>query len=106
LLASRRPPPPSPPLLPYATLFRSLIVQAENERDALTNKLRELENENRAHRDSQYVPVEDETANLMHADEQAQETLDQAKRIQPEDRKSTRLNSSHVSISYAVCCLK
>src|SRR5699024_12789011 len=23
-----------------------------------------------------------------------------------EDRKSTRLNSSHVSISYAVCCLK
>src|SRR5690625_6943330 len=23
-----------------------------------------------------------------------------------EDRKSTRLNSSHVAISYAVCCLK
>src|SRR5699024_12131602 len=23
-----------------------------------------------------------------------------------QDRKSTRLNSSHVSISYAVCCLK
>src|SRR5699024_11222594 len=23
-----------------------------------------------------------------------------------EDRKSTRLNSSHVSLSYAVCCLK
>lgn len=60
----------------------SLIVQAENERDALNNQLRELENENHAHRDSQYVPVEDETANLMHADEQAQETLDQAKRIQ------------------------
>lgn len=60
----------------------ALIVQAENERDALNNQLRELENENRAHRDSQYVPMEDETANLMHADEQAQETLDQAKRIQ------------------------
>src|SRR5699024_4999037 len=26
--------------------------------------------------------------------------------IQPLDRKSTRLNSSHVSISYAVSCLK
>src|SRR5207249_6077959 len=26
--------------------------------------------------------------------------------IHPEDRKSTRLNSSHVSISYAVFCLK
>src|SRR5438067_13856524 len=25
---------------------------------------------------------------------------------QPQDRKSTRLNSSHVSISYAVFCLK
>ena len=60
----------------------ALIVQAENERDALNNQLRELENENHAHRDSQYVPVEDETANLMHADEQAQEALDQAKRIQ------------------------
>src|SRR5438067_2798281 len=31
--------------------------------------------------------------------------LDIAKRIL-EDRKSTRLNSSHVSISYAVFCLK
>src|SRR5690349_23278280 len=27
-------------------------------------------------------------------------------RGQPEDRKSTRLNSSHVEISYAVFCLK
>src|SRR5699024_11755083 len=27
-------------------------------------------------------------------------------RVIPEDRKSTRLNSSHVSISYAVFCLK
>src|SRR5699024_12621006 len=26
--------------------------------------------------------------------------------VQPRDRKSTRLNSSHVSISYAVFCLK
>src|SRR6266513_3524249 len=26
--------------------------------------------------------------------------------VKPEDRKSTRLNSSHVSISYAVFCLK
>lgn len=60
----------------------ALIVQAENERDALNNQLHELENENRAHRDSQYVPVEDETADLMHADEQAQEALEQAKRIQ------------------------
>src|SRR3712207_8428380 len=27
-------------------------------------------------------------------------------RVQPQDRKSTRLNSSHANISYAVFCLK
>src|SRR5690606_39230135 len=32
--------------------------------------------------------------------------LDQAKAIEDLDRKSTRLNSSHVKISYAVFCLK
>src|SRR5699024_12710733 len=32
--------------------------------------------------------------------------LSRAPRIASLDRKSTRLNSSHVSISYAVCCLK
>src|SRR5215208_2869052 len=29
-----------------------------------------------------------------------------AARVKPRDRKSTRLNSSHVAISYAVFCLK
>src|SRR5438067_5717932 len=32
--------------------------------------------------------------------------FDQSRRLEREDRKSTRLNSSHVSISYAVFCLK
>src|SRR5690625_6936306 len=32
--------------------------------------------------------------------------LEEAKRIEIKDRKSTRLNSSHVAISYAVFCLK
>src|SRR5690625_244482 len=41
----------------------------------------------------EYVP--DEVTNAMVADRLAQE-----------DRKSTRLNSSHVAISYAVFCLK
>src|SRR5207249_10163104 len=31
---------------------------------------------------------------------------DRARTLHPGDRKSTRLNSSHVSISYAVFCLK
>src|SRR3712207_7489631 len=32
--------------------------------------------------------------------------LDDARSAAPEDRKSTRLNSSHANISYAVFCLK
>src|SRR5699024_11753238 len=32
--------------------------------------------------------------------------LDEPELVKYEDRKSTRLNSSHVSISYAVFCLK
>src|SRR5699024_12194516 len=32
--------------------------------------------------------------------------VERARRERSQDRKSTRLNSSHVSISYAVCCLK
>src|SRR5699024_11845187 len=35
-----------------------------------------------------------------------QESLMEDERFITEDRKSTRLNSSHVSISYAVLCLK
>lgn len=56
----------------------ALLTRAQNERDELNNKLRELENENREHRSSQYVPVEDKTADLMHADEKAREALDEA----------------------------
>lgn len=55
-----------------------LLTRAQNERDELNNKLRELENENREHRNSQYVPVEDETADLMHTDEKMREALDEA----------------------------
>src|SRR5690625_5431102 len=32
--------------------------------------------------------------------------LDKILQVKPQDRKSTRLNSSHVAISYAVFCLK
>src|SRR2546430_12052543 len=34
------------------------------------------------------------------------ETTPSAKKVRSEDRKSTRLNSSHSQISYAVFCLK
>lgn len=56
----------------------TLLAKAENERDALNNQLRELENENRSHRDSQYVPCDDETPTLRQAVRDAQNTLDTA----------------------------
>src|SRR5690625_5992082 len=43
----------------------------------------------------------------LHIDEAVATARDTDTRlILPEDRKSTRLNSSHVAISYAVFCLK
>src|SRR5688572_31964893 len=76
--------PPRSTLFPYTTLFRS-------ERDALKARLASMAAE-RAD-----IPIiiggcEIRTGQLEHA-------------VMP-DRKSTRLNSSHSQISYAVFCLK
>lgn len=56
----------------------TLLTRARNERDELNNKLRELENENREHRNIQYVPVEDETPSLLQTAQGAQSKLDAA----------------------------
>src|SRR5690625_6385018 len=42
----------------------------------------------------------------LDRDGQAAAATHAAETDEPEDRKSTRLNSSHVAISYAVFCLK
>src|SRR6267142_4582564 len=43
---------------------------------------------------------------LLHTLRELVEELERSHRRLIEDRKSTRLNSSHMSISYAVFCLK
>src|SRR4051812_49745959 len=76
-------PPPSSPLFPYTTLFRSVrIAHRCPRRQARLEHVRRLGAEPRG------LPQHDvgQLADL--------------------DRKSTRLNSSHMSISYAVFCLK
>src|SRR5207249_5616281 len=80
------PRPPSSTLFPYTTLFRSLAhVRA-----------RQLLGTSRRH--------EERGGEREHADAEAHhEHTVQGFGV---DRKSTRLNSSHVSISYAVFCLK
>src|SRR2546430_9126238 len=46
-------------------------------------------------------------ANLLEAVEAAGGSVERIERLTPDaDRKSTRLNSSHSQISYAVFCLK
>src|SRR3712207_6972774 len=76
--------PPRSTLFPYTTLFRS----AAHDRDLVAHVLvGELGDVERGHGNAA--------------------TEQKANQIDPEkDRKSTRLNSSHANISYAVFCLK
>src|SRR5205814_10012732 len=82
------PPPPTPPLFPYTTLFRSRAGRVDA--GLLTLPIEES--------DLVTVPVMREELLVVMP---PGHTL--AKR---RDRKSTRLNSSHLGISYAVFCLK
>src|SRR5262245_62475190 len=77
------PPPPSSTLFPYTTLFRSRQGGA----DAA-------------------VVADGPAAVLGHVEVHAHQHPLAAQVGQVGDRKSTRLNSSHLGISYAVFCLK
>src|SRR2546430_12835158 len=93
--------PPRSTLFPYTTLFRSLArldprFQPRLHVGRFLHRLVEV----LLRRQPRRLPVADVGD---HAD--AQEVV--AQRDDPEpDRKSTRLNSSHSQISYAVFCLK
>src|SRR5438874_9171859 len=78
-----RPRPPSSPLFPYTTLFRSSnfgLLASIWTRDTRRGKR---------------IAEQLEAGTVLINDV-----------IYTQDRKSTRLNSSHVEISYAVFCLK
>src|SRR3712207_8555455 len=78
--------PPRSTLFPYTTLFRSSIV----------------DNTRRVH--MRIVGAQP----IVHFEHKFSRMLGRRVRGSPtgEDRKSTRLNSSHANISYAVFCLK
>src|SRR2546427_7611142 len=85
--------PPRSTLFPYTTLFRSWWIRQAMAR-ALANQARMIR-----------LPVHVELLLGQHAKKRAELTRDLGR--QPDqDRKSTRLNSSHSQISYAVFCLK
>src|SRR3712207_6850542 len=78
--------PPRSTLFPYTTLFRSPagFIGGDKVLDLASNSI-------------------DAFVEVMPILRQAFNQVDHARR---EDRKSTRLNSSHANISYAVFCLK
>src|SRR5256885_8076432 len=86
--------PPRSTLFPYTTLFRSRVAA-----DDLVG-VQDLREDRVFHRAEQGC--------LRAEQEQHGEQERHASQVQPErrDRKSTRLNSSHLVISYAVFCLK
>src|SRR3712207_8919513 len=85
--------PPRSTLFPYTTLFRSelalALLTASGEADAVFQR---------------------HIAYYLRLAEQPEPNVDWLTRLDAEqgnlDRKSTRLNSSHANISYAVFCLK
>src|SRR2546430_12256651 len=80
--------PPRSTLFPYPTLFRSLCAGAPADFDKTVLQIREPRPRSRYLADPE-TPPELSTVKLA-----------------ARDRKSTRLNSSHSQISYAVFCLK
>src|SRR3712207_7198495 len=87
--------PPRSTLFPYTTLFRSLLLSRLLELQGIDSVV--LENRSR-----DYVEAR------IRAGILEQHTVDTltAAGVGDRDRKSTRLNSSHANISYAVFCLK
>src|SRR5699024_12520051 len=89
--------PPTPTLFPYTTLFRSHSVGHVSPTSGL------------------FVALSPGPSTLVYNHSLAQHVSTYTNLVvrplprislDVEDRKSTRLNSSHVSISYAVFCLK
>src|SRR3989454_7465112 len=83
--------PPRSTLFPYTTLFRSIAVRCDdsNMRGVRASQLR---------RDADLSS--DDNVRLLI------DSFDDRRSAFVLDRKSTRLNSSHLVISYAVFCLK
>src|SRR3712207_8428590 len=83
--------PPRSTLFPYTTLFRSRDVEERLPVRAVDD-----------HGVLQHLEVDEPARRVQRRDPLAQVALV----LLVVDRKSTRLNSSHANISYAVFCLK
>src|SRR5690242_21631250 len=84
--------PPSSTLFPYTTLFRSALAVRELDTAVKKQGLRG-------------AAIGGSVGNASFSDAKFHPVWAKAEELGA-DRKSTRLNSSHMSISYAVFCLK
>src|SRR5439155_16160368 len=94
------PPPPRSTLFPYTTLFRSASLLSQGR---MENRLRTTLTHEYGHvhfHQFMFDDVQIQSSSLFPHQEKSH--TNKCRR----DRKSTRLNSSHVAISYAVFCLK
>src|SRR2546426_7058500 len=88
--------PPRSTLFPYTTLFRSRVAGLVRIRPEGTRRMLSLRSED----------VEARFPGLLQAVLASTRVEGARPARRPRDRKSTRLNSSHLVISYAVFCLK
>src|SRR3712207_8298060 len=89
--------PPRSTLFPYTTLFRSLVVRLPRalERLGLLGRVRQ-----------ERTLLQVAVGQLQRGIRRLGPFLAAGDERRQQDRKSTRLNSSHANISYAVFCLK
>src|SRR5437764_10734413 len=92
--------PTSSTLFPYTTLFRSTVIVSDREGDAVILGV--------VVRSGVGVDfkVDGGTVSRIRGPREAQRVPRPRRDAEVRDRKSTRLNSSHRCISYAVFCLK
>src|SRR5690242_20791736 len=90
--------PPRSTLFPYTTLFRSR--RSRRRRPGRVSLAREVPHRGRDDDEQKDQQPHPSASALLWLD------TNLGHPVLPPDRKSTRLNSSHMSISYAVFCLK
>src|SRR3712207_8955298 len=94
--------PPRSTLFPYTTLFRSHLQKALHDAEHRNSEMYSSLETARSTLHEKQLEIEFANDKLEHFKRELAD-VNEALSI---DRKSTRLNSSHANISYAVFCLK
>src|SRR5205807_9500650 len=99
-------PPPRSTLFPYTTLFRSSIRNPKSIISRSTQRTRNDRSSRRSSSPSGFARILDARRRFGRRSRRRIWGPTGLAGFSAQDRKSTRLNSSHLVISYAVFCLK